>query len=422
MNTNNEFASNFIDYAHVIVKHRWTIIKIVAVAVLVTVIITLIMPKTFTASSYILVPEADDDFGLSALTGKIPFAEFTGLSGESEAAMSLLAILVSRTLNTNTVKEFNLDERWESKYFEDAILELRDKSIYQLEEDGTIVIDVSIKTGWLSSSEDEREASELAANVVNFMVSELDRINKGLKSQWARNNRVFIEKRYKESEDGLVDLEKRIRIFMEENGTVALEEQTKAAIEAAAQIKSEIIMAEVELRVLESSLGNLHPDVLRLQNRKKGLEIELNSLKYGVISQEDSIDITRSLKVYPIFQEIPKLAVMFIRLERELEVQGEIFQFLTQQFEQARIQEIRDTPTLQVLDIGIPRERRSSPQRILTVIMVFVLSLILAIGYAFFRELLEHTTRSDKRSASTLESIKVQIRSDLNYIRKDKNN
>ena len=113
---------------------------------------------------------------------------------------------------------------------------------------------------------------------------------------------------------------------------------------------------------------------------------------------------------------------MFIRLERELEVQGEIFQFLTQQFEQARIQEIRDTPTLQVLDIGIPRERRSSPQRILTVIMVFVLSLILAIGYAFFRELLEHTTRSDKRSASTLESIKVQIRSDLNYIRKDKNN
>ena len=422
MNTNNEFASNFIDYAHVIVKHRWTIIKIVAVAVLVTVIITLIMPKTFTASSSMLVPEADDDFGLSALTGKIPFAEFTGLSGESEAAMSLLAILVSRTLNTNTVKEFNLDERWESKYFEDAILELRDKSIYQLEEDGTIVIDVSIKTGWLSSSEDEREASELAANVVNFMVSELDRINKGLKSQWARNNRVFIEKRYKESEDGLVDLEKRIRIFMEENGTVALEEQTKAAIEAAAQIKSEIIMAGVELRVLESSLGNLHPDVLRLQNRKKGLEIELNSLKYGVISQEDSIDITRSLKVYPVFKEIPKLAVMFIRLERELEVQGEIFQFLTQQFEQARIQEIRDTPTLQVLDIGIPRERRSSPQRILAVIMVFVLSLILAIGYAFFRELLEHTTRSDKRSASTLESIKVQIRSDLNYIRKDKNN
>ena len=422
MNTNDEVASNFIDYAHVIVKHRWTIIKIVAVAVLVTVIITLIMPKTYTASSSILVPETDDDLGLSALTGKIPFAEFTGLGGEPEAAMSLLAILVSRTLNTNTVKEFNLDERWESKYFEDAILELRDKSIYLLEEDGTIVIDVSIKTGWLSSSDDEREASELAANVVNFMVSELDRINKGLKSQWARNNRVFIEKRYKESEDGLVELEKRIRNFMEENGTVALEEQTKAAIEAAAQVKLEIIMSEVELRVLESSLGNLHPDVLRLQNRKKGLEIELNSLKYGVVSPEDSIDITRSLRVYPIFQEIPKLAVMFIRLERELEVQGEIFQFLTQQFEQARIQEIRDTPTLQVLDIGIPRERRSSPQRILTVIMVFVLSLILAIGYAFFRELLEHTTRSDKRSASTLESIKVQIRSDLNYIRKDKNN
>ena len=422
MNTNNEFTSNFIDYAHVIVKHRWTIIKIIAIAVIVTVVITLIMPKTFTATSSILVPEEEDGFGRSDFTGKIPFVDLAGMSGTSEEAMSLLAILASRTLNTNTVKEFNLDERWESKYFEDAILELRDKSIYELEDNGSIVIDISIKTGWLSGSEDEREASELAANVVNFMISELDRINKGLKSQWARNNRVFIEKRYEESQDGLIELEKRIRNFMEEHGTVALEEQTKAAIEAAAHVKSEIIMAEVELGVLESSLGDLHPDVLRMQNRKKGLEIELNSLKYGVISQEDSIDITRSLLVYPVFQEIPKLAVMFLRLERELEVQTEIFQFLTQQFEQARIQEIRDTPTLQVLDIGIPRERRSSPQRILTVIMVFVLSLILAIGYAFFRELLEHTTRTDERSASTLESIKGHIRSDLNYIRKDKGN
>jgi len=421
MNTNNEFTSNFIDYAHVIVKHRWTIIKIVAIAVLVTVVITLIMPKTFTATSSILVPDEDDGFGLSSFTGKIPLAELAGISGESEEAMSLLAILTSRTLNTKTVKKFNLDERWESKYFEDAIIELRDKSIYELEENGSIVVDISIKTGWFSSSEDEREASELAASVVNFMISELDRINKGLKSQWARNNRVFIEKRYKESLDELDDLDKRIRNFMEENGTIALEEQTIAAIATAAQVKTEIIMTEVELKVLESSLGNIHPDVLRMQNRKKGLEIELNSLKYGVISEEDSIDITRSLRVFPVFQEIPKLAVMFIRLQRELEVQGEIFKFLTQQFEQARIQEIRDTPTLQVLDIGIPRERRSSPQRALTVIMVFVLSLILAIGYAFFRELLEHTTRTDERSASTLESIKGQIRSDLNYIRKDKN-
>lgn len=422
MNTNNEFTSNFIDYAHVIVKHRWTIIKIVSVAIFVTIVITLIMPKTYTATSSILVPEQDEGFGLSALSGKIPFAELAGIGGESEDAMSLLTILESRTLITNTVKEFNLDERWESKYFEDAIIELRERSIYELEEHGSIVIDVSINTGWLSSSESEREASTLAANVVNFMVSELDRINKGLKSQWARNNRVFIEKRYEISKDDLVVIERRIRDFMEENGTVALKEQTRAAITVASQVKSEIIMTEVELRVLESSLGNTHPEVLILQSRKKGLEIELNSLKYGAISSEDSVDITRSLQVYPVFQEIPRLAVMFIRLERELGVQGEIFKFLTQQYEQARIQENKDTPTLQVLDIGIPRERRSSPQRTLTVIMVFILTLISAVGYAFFRELLEHTTSTDERSASTLESIKGQIRSDLNYIRKNKNN
>ena len=422
MTTNNEFASNFIDYAHVLVKHRWTIFKMVAIAVAITVLITLIMPKTFSASSSILIPESNDGFGLSALTGQIPFASLAGLGGESVEAMSLLAILASRNLNTSAVKKFKLDERWDSDFFEDAIIKLREKSIYQIEDNGSIVIAVSFKTGWFSNSDDERNTSKLAANVVNFMVSELDRINKDLKSQWARNNRVFIEKRYDEAKIEIAELESRIRDFMEENGTVALEEQTKAAITTAAQIKSEIIVADVELRVLKSSLGILHPEVLKLQNRKVGFEIELKALKYGVISDDDSLEISRSLQIFPSFQEIPGLAVMSIRLERELEVQGEIFKFLTQQFEQSRIQEIRDTPTLQVLDIGIPIERRSSPQRALTVIMVFVLSLIVAIGYAFFRELLEHTTRTDERSATTLESIKGHIRSDLDYIRKDKGN
>lgn len=420
MNMNNEFAGNFLDYAHVVVKHRWTIFKLVSSAILITVIITLIMPKTFTSSSSILVPESEDRLRLSALTGRIPIAGIAGFSGISMEAKSLISILSSRTLNENAVRKFNLFERWESIYFEDSIKELREKSNYQLEKDGSIKLYVSIKTGWLANEKDEREASELAANVTNFMVSELDKINKELKTLWARNNRIFIEKRHEEAKEELADLELKMRDFMEENGTVSLREQTKAAIETAARVKSEIIMVDVELKVLESSLGNLHADVLKLKDRKNGLEIELKSLKYGEIFEDDSLDITTSLKVYPSFKEIPKLSLIFVRLEREMKVQGEIFQFLTQQYEQARIQEIRDTPTLQVLDIGIPRERRSSPKRVLTIIMVFVLSSIGGIGYAFFRELVEHTTKSDERSAKTLEAIKDHIRSDLNYVRKDK--
>ena len=420
MSTNNEFATNFIDYAHVLVKRRWTIIKIVTFLVVLTIGITLIMAKTYTSTSIIMVPKSENEMGFSSLSEQIPLADLAGFGAESGEAKSLLAILSSRTLNSNTVKEFNLDERWESDYFEDAVEELREMANFELEEDGSIIIDVSIETVWLATEEEEKEASQLAADVTNFMVSELDRINKLLKSQWARENRVFIEGRYNEAKNDLTDLENELQEYMESTGTIAIEAQTEAAVTIASQVKAEIILTQVELEVMESSLGKVHPEVQKLRRKIKSYENQLQSLKYGELSEEDSINVSVSLRVYPIFKDVPELAVNFLRLEREFSVQGEIFKFLTEQYEQARIRESRDTPTLQVLDLAVPYERRSSPQRALTVIMVTILSLIGAIGYVFFVELIEHTTKYDERSATTLESIKGHIRSDLNYIRKDR--
>ena len=420
MSTNNEFASNFIDYAHVLVKRRWTIIKIVTFLVVLTIVITLVMAKTYTSTSIIMVPKSDSELGVSSLSEQISLTDLAGLGDESGDAKSLLAILSSRTLNSNTVNEFNLDERWESDYFEDAIEELREKSNFELEEDGSIVIDVSIKTDWLATEEEEKEASQLAADVTNFMVSELDRINKRLKSQWARDNRVFIEGRYGEAKNNLTDLENEYQEYMESTGTVAIEEQTEAAVTIASQVKAEIILAQVDLEVMESSLGKVNPEVQKLQRKIKSYEEQLLSMKYGELSDEDSMNIL--LRVYPIFKDVPELAVNFRRLEREFMVQGGIYTFLTEQYEQARIREARDTPTLQVLDMAVPHERRSSPQRALTVIMVTILSLIAAVGYVFFLELIEHTTKHDARSATTLESIKGHIRSDLKYLRKEKRN
>ena len=420
MKTNNEFATNFIDYAHVLVKRRWTIIRIVTIIVVVTIGITLIMPRTYTSTSIIMVPKSENEMGLSLLSEQIPLSALAGLGSEFGEAKSLLAILSSRTLNSNTVKEFNLDERWESDYFEDAVEELREKSNFELEEDGSIIIDISTETGWLATEEGEKEASQLAADVTNFMVSELDRINKKLKSQWARDNRVFIEGRYHEANNALTELEKEFQEYMESTGTIAIREQTEAAVIIASKVKAEIILTQVDLEVMESSLGKVHPEVQKLQRKIKSFEDQLRFIKYGDLSEEDSMHVSASLRVYPIFKEIPELAVNFLRLEREFRVQGEIFKFLTEQYEQARIRESRDTPTLQVLDLAVPLERRSSPQRALTVIMATILSLIGAIGYVFFVELIEHTTKHDERSATTLESIKGHIRSDLNYIRKDR--
>jgi uncharacterized protein involved in exopolysaccharide biosynthesis len=61
--------------------------------------------------------------------------------------------------------------------------------------------------------------------------------------------------------------------------------------------------------------------------------------------------------------KVPELGMELVRLTREVKVQEAIFTALTQQYEQAKIAEARDTPVVQVLDRAIPAERKSRPAR-----------------------------------------------------------
>ena len=61
-----------------------------------------------------------------------------------------------------------------------------------------------------------------------------------------------------------------------------------------------------------------------------------------------------------------------------------VFIVLTEQYEHAKIQELRDTPTVEILDIPEPPEKRSFPKRKRIVAAAFFLSLFVGIGLAFF--------------------------------------
>jgi len=66
----------------------------------------------------------------------------------------------------------------------------------------------------------------------------------------------------------------------------------------------------------------------------------------------------------------------FIRVERDLEVQSLIYEFITQEFERAKIEEARDTPTVQVIDLAIPPIQKHRPRRSLLVLFATFLSSI----------------------------------------------
>ena len=78
------------------------------------------------------------------------------------------------------------------------------------------------------------------------------------------------------------------------------------------------------------------------------------------------------------YEESPELFMVFSKLFRESEAKKEVYLMLQQQLELARIDEVKKSPILHILDKAVPPSRKSSPVRSYFMISFLVLGLTLS--------------------------------------------
>ena len=351
---------NLLDYAKILLKWKKLIIINVFVVSFLAVVISLMMPKTYKSSAVLMPPASESGVGILGALSELPMGSFLTKTGDE--TMSFIAILKSRTVMENVIDKFNLVNFYDAKNVEEAVAYLSDNVEFDVEDEGTIRISANVATSWFHPEEEEETAKTLSADVANCFVEQLDIVNKGLKTQEASFQRMFIEERYKQNIEDLKNAEDRLKTFQEEHKMVALPEQTKAAIEAAATIKGQILANEVQLGVMTTTLNPGHPDIDRIKKETEELKLQLREMDYGSETSQSDQD-----KLFPVFSEVPELGVRLLRLKRDVEIQNTLFTFLTQQYEEAKIQEAKDTPTVQVLDEAKIPIKRYKPRRSLIV-------------------------------------------------------
>jgi len=81
---------------------------------------------------------------------------------------------------------------------------------------------------------------------------------------------------------------------------------------------------------------------------------------------------------------VPEIGLELVRLTREVKVGETVVSLLTQQLEQAKINEAKDLPVVQILDRAVPAERYSWPKLRLNVAIATAVSLMLSVFFAFF--------------------------------------
>jgi capsule polysaccharide export protein KpsE/RkpR len=84
-------------------------------------------------------------------------------------------------------------------------------------------------------------------------------------------------------------------------------------------------------------------------------------------------DVEDKGELYPPLRQLPRLAVPYADLYRQVRVEETVYELLTQQYEMARIDEAKDVPVVSVIDTpGIPEKKSFPPRLLLTLALTFL--------------------------------------------------
>jgi tyrosine-protein kinase Etk/Wzc len=399
----SRMEANLWDYLAVIIKWRRVIIANFLIVAVIVAVISLFLPPWYEARTTILPPERESgSLGLSAgLLGGLG-ATFLGGGGMALPTFATLsdvyaAILKSRRVAERVVEINNLMELFDTESMTTALETLKSHLSVTVGKEGIITL----------AYEDKDPVR--AAQVTNSFVEQLNTVNQEVNISKAKSTREFIEERLRQTKEDLRTAEENYKQFQEKHRAISLDDQVRAQISYAAQLEGELVMAEIELGVLRKTLSNSHQEVRQQRARIEEIKKQLRILDQG--GQGSNPEAAIGTKIP--FSEAPTLGLELARFARELEVQGTVFEMLTQQYEQAKIQENKDTPTVNVLDRAYPPEERVRPARAQLVALAGAISIFITILAVFFVEYLYRVKREKPETWERISGMTASLKGDL---------
>jgi uncharacterized protein involved in exopolysaccharide biosynthesis len=396
-NLNQMDEINLLDYMYILVKHRWTIVRNFSLTIGISIIISLILPAKYTAITTLMPPQEQDHFSMTSLLSDVTVPGFN-LPTNTSPSEILVEILNSKSVGErvlNRLYSFKKDschlfEILDYDSLELALLHIEDFAHFEANEQGIISVTVELKD------------RILAADVANAFVEELDRIKQEKSVSRAKNSRIYIEYQLHKTEEKLQNAAKELASFQKENKAISLETQLETSIKQAGELKGKIIAKEVQLGVMKQTMKSENPMIIQAQNELNELYKLYREIQFGTINPVDQND-----EFYLPFANMPDIGYHLAKLIREVKVQETVWQLLNQQYHQAKIEEARNTPTVQVLDHATPPVLRSSPKRKLIVISFGFIALLFSVLWCFGKEFFErlHSNPDHKQKIDSFYQI-----------------
>jgi uncharacterized protein involved in exopolysaccharide biosynthesis len=213
--------------------------------------------------------------------------------------------------------------------------------------------------------------------------SELNWVVTQLNTSSAHRERVFLEDRLTQVKQDLESAEKSFSEFAAKNTALDIPTQGRAMIEAAATLEGQLIAAETELQALKQVYADGNVRVRATQARVEELRQQLEKNLGGKSGDLDPANGQNRQSLYPSIRELPVLGVGYADLFRNTKIQEAVFQTLTQEYELAKVQEAKETPSVKVLDPPDVPEKKSFPPRMLIITLGTMLAIAGSVLWVF---------------------------------------
>jgi uncharacterized protein involved in exopolysaccharide biosynthesis len=400
--SNDYVGKSLFDFISVIVKYRKFLFLFIFLVTLITVVVGLLSPKWYKSTASVFPAEKTDILGeLGGLTSLVrtfsPTRGLAGLAGPTETDR-YLAILKSASVIDRVIKKFNLVEVYDitsPPIMLKTVEALMSNVNFEVQDEGNLNIEVYDKD------------PQRAADMANYFVELLNEINSRLHVQNAKANREFIEKRYQQNLNDIAENEKKMQEFQKKFGVVAVPEQLEATVKAMSEVYGELAKKEIEVSVLKRSFSEEHPAVKTAEIEVQELQKKINQLNQGYSHSDINVLIP--------FKKAPELGNEYLKIYRNLEIQYKILEFITPLYEQAKVEEVRNTPSVIVLDRAGPADWKSKPKILLYFLLSFIIST--SIGLVII-VILEGFRRFRNADSEKFDQLLKTIQMDLIRIRR----
>ena len=359
LSTHNEDL-NLLEYWKVMKKYRKLILLLVCSLTVLVALVSLFLPNSY-KSEAVVMPVGRENNGFAALASQVAGgAALGGLLGMGDSgSQKLVALLKTKVLAERVIEENNLKmvffkDRWDEKnkkwsdvsneQITEEAVSLFQSEYFDFEDnqsDGTLKIYAIF------------EDPELAFRVVSSAIKELQNIINERSLTAEKRNRIFIENQLANGKTRLLEIGKELNSFYQRSNV--------------SSIRSSV---DVDLNLTDLSTSSL-------PNECEGAyDQSVTCLEAKSQLLEERIRAARVVK------DVPQ-QVYLNYLIKQNEFLAQITALLSQQYEMAKIQEVKEDLSFQVIDPAYVPNFRHAPNRRKLVVTAFVLSLFAACGVAF---------------------------------------